>query len=395
MPLYRYTAKNLSSEKMRGQLEAADSIQLASRLREQNQYLISCTELGESAVRGYKLKALELSSFARELGTMLSSGITLIRAMSILLQQDTKPKIKKHYQSVYEGLTHGLSFSEALESQNGAFPRLMVSMIRAGEASGSMDQTAKKIAQHYEKEHKLQTKIKSAMTYPIILLVVAFVAVIGIFTLILPNFFDILKDTELPPITQVIINISNTLTQHWLICLVAAMAVVLLSVSIFHLPRVQLAWAKAKLRLPKVGPLMQVIYTARFARTLSTLYSCGLSMIQALEVAAETIGNQYIANQFSDVVIKVRGGTALSQAIREVDGFMPKLSAVTYIGEESGRLDEMLDSMADSFDYESERAMDKLVSLLEPALIVVLAVIIGTIMLAVMLPLYSLYQSIG
>ena len=150
-----------------------------------------------------------------------------------------------------------------------------------------------------------------------------------------------------------------------------------------------------KLKLPKIGGLMRTIYTARFARTLSTLYTSGLSMLQALSVAADTIGNRYITAQFGKVIAQVRGGTPLSQALGEVDGFVPKLMSVTLIGEEAGRLDEMLDHMADSFDFESEKAIDRLIAMLEPAMIVVLAVGVGFVMVSVLLPLYTMYQNIG
>ncbi len=395
MPLYQYSAKNIDSKTIRGQRQAPDERQLSNHLRDSGLFLLNWEEIDTSDSRSSRLKANELSAFARELGTMLSSGITLVRAMEILIQQDNKPKIKKLYSNLYEDLKQGNPFSETLEAQGNAFPKLMVSMFRAGEANGSMDQAAKKISLHYEKEHKIQSKIKGAMTYPVILLVVAIVVMLAIFTLILPSFFDIFQDIELPMITQIIIAISNALTKNWPAVLIFLLLLVLSIAMLLQLQQVQLLMDHGKLNVPKIGVLMQTIYTARFARTLSTLYSSGLSMLQALTVAAETIGNQYIANQFDAVITKVRSGDPLSEALHDIKGFVPKLSSVTYIGEESGRLDEMLDSMADSFDFESERAVERLIILLEPAMIILLAVLIGTIMISVMLPLYTMYQNIG
>lgn len=395
MPLYQYTAKNLQSKTVRGQRPAPDEIQLSSRLRDDGLFLIKWQEIDGGRNTAYRLKAKEISAFTRELGAMLSSGITLVRAMEILIQQDNKPKIKKLYTNLYDELKQGRSFSETLEAQGNAFPKLMISMFRAGEANGSMDQAANKVSLHYEKEHKIHTKITGAMTYPIILLIVAVVVMLAIFTLILPNFFDLFNDIELPTITKIVIAVSTMLTNHWLGILIVALIVLLLFAFLWQMKEVQLRIDQFKLKLPKINHLLKTIYTARFARTLSTLYSSGLSMIQALSVAAETIGNQYIANQFDDVIKKVQRGGALSKALEGIDGFSPKLSSVTYIGEESGRLDEMLNATADSFDFESERAVEKLITILEPAMIVLLAFLVGTIMISVLLPLYTMYQNIG
>jgi type IV pilus assembly protein PilC len=395
MPLYHYRAKNLQSKTIQGQKAADDEKQVSRRLREENLFLIKWHEIDGGNSASYRLKPNDLSTFTRELGTMLSSGITLIRAMEILIKQDNKPKIKKLYTNLYDDLKQGNPFSEALDAQGKAFPKLMISMFRAGEANGSMDLAAKKVSLHYEKEHKIQSKIKGAMTYPIILLIVAVMVMLAVFTLILPTFFDLFADIELPTITKIVISISYGLTNHWLIIIIITLIVLLGITFLLQLQQVQLGIDRFKLKLPKIGNLLTTIYTARFARTLSTLYTSGLSMLQALSVAADTIGNQYIANQFDEVIKSVQSGGSLSEALERVHGFSPKLSSVTFIGEESGRLDELLNSTADSFDFESERAVEKLITILEPAMIVLLAFLVGTIMISVLLPLYTMYQSIG
>lgn len=395
MPLYQYVAKNLQSKTVRGQRPAPDEIQLSGRLREDGLFLLKWQEVDIGRTLSYRLKAKEISAFTRELGAMLSSGITLVRAMEILIQQDNKPKIKKLYTNLYDELKQGKSFSETLEAQGNAFPKLMINMFRAGEANGSMDQSANKVSLHYEKEHRIHSKITSAMTYPIILLIVAMVVMLAIFTFILPNFFDLFEDVELPMVTKIIMSLSSLLTNHWLSMIIGTLIVLLFIAFLFQMQEVQLRFDQFKLKIPKVNSLLKIIYTARFARTLSTLYSSGLSMLQAISVAAETIGNQYIVNQFDDVINKVRSGGALSEALEGIDGFSPKLSSVTYIGEESGRLDEMLNATADSFDFESERAVEKLITILEPAMIVLLAFLVGTIMISVLLPLYTMYQTMG
>ncbi len=203
------------------------------------------------------------------------------------------------------------------------------------------------------------------------------------------------RDIELPAITKAVIFLSNLLVNHWGAASLALLSLVLTVAVLLQFPRVELGLDRAKLALPKIGGLLSVIYTARFSRTLSTLYSSGLSMLLSLAVAAETVGNRYVANQFDEVVASVRRGGSLSESLKGLKGLQPKLSSVAYIGEESGRLDEMLDSMADAFDFEAERAMERLVILMEPAMIVILALLVGTIMLSVLLPLFSLYRNIA
>ncbi len=397
MPVYKYKARNAMSVLVGGRREAADADELAAALRQDGQFLVSCRETAPDEKTVYKPKANELSEFSAELGTMLSSGITLVRAMHIFLQSDLKPKQRELYRRVYLDLQKGKSFSEALEAQNGAFPPLMINLFRSGEASGKMDQTAKKVGVHFQKDHKIRSKIKNAMIYPAILIVVGVLVFFGVFLFILPQFFESFKSlgVEMPGITKFMMAVSQGLIVHWDICLIAAIVLILALAVLLQNPKVRIRLDAVKLKLPKIGGLMRTIYTARFARTLSTLYTSGLSMLQALSVAADTIGNRYITAQFGKVIAQVRGGTPLSQALGEVDGFVPKLMSVTLIGEEAGRLDEMLDHMADSFDFESEKAIDRLIAMLEPAMIVVLAVGVGFVMVSVLLPLYTMYQNIG
>ena len=395
MPLYQYTAKTLQSRLVRAKAENEQA--LAARLRESGQYLLRCKLVEAAEKTVYRPKAMDLSEFAGQLGAMLSSGITLIRAMGIILQSDMKPNLRNLYEKVYADLQQGLSFSEALENQGGAFPPLMVNMFRAGEASGKMDQAAKKVAVHFEKDNKLRSKIKSAMIYPVILICVSLLVMVAIFIFIMPQFFDTFAsmDMELPGITKAVMGFSNLITQQWGACLLTVIVLMLTVMMLLRVPAVLMWLDKVKLHLPRIGKLLNTIYTARFARTLSTLYSSGLPMIQALSVAAETIGNRFITSQFGQVVAQIRSGAPLSSALKPVKGFSQKLTSITLIGEESGRLDEMLDNMADTFDFESEKAIERLIAMLEPAMIVVLAIGVGTIMISVMLPLYSMYQNLS
>jgi type IV pilus assembly protein PilC len=266
-------------------------------------------------------------------------------------------------------------------------------MIMAGEASGQLDKTILKMASYYESESRMRGKIKSAMTYPIFLLSLTVLVVICLFAFVLPKFFTMFKGAALPLPTRIVIAISNFITGYWYVLLVMVILLVMLLKYMLRQYSVQISLDKALLNFPKIGRLFRIVYTARFARTLSALYLSGLPLVNCLQVGYNTIGNKYIISQFTDVINQVKSGKNLSTAIAQLDGFDTILSSYIIIGEESGRLSEMLNSVADSLDYESESAIQRLISLLEPLMIVIMALVVGSIMISVMMPIFSLYQN--
>lgn len=394
MPKYNYTAVDLENKKITAVAEAKNDNDLKRILRNQNLVPIKYKVL-EEKLNTYRLRSDETAEFSRQLANMLSSGITVIRAMEIIKDRDLKPKLKLVYQQLYKDVQQGITLSEAMRIQGKAFPELLVNMYASGEASGQLEQIAQKMAVHYEKEHRLNNKVKSAMTYPAILFSVMVVVVMLLFTVILPVFFEMFEDIELPAITQAIAGLSRFLQSYWYIVLI----VILIFIAIFRylltIHKIALRFDKWKIRYPIIGKLLKTIYTARFARTLSSLYSSGISMIINLEITSTIIANKYIESQFGEVIKDVTNGRTLSESVGKIDGFEKKLPMTILIGEESGRLDTMLESIAESFDYEAEMATGRLVQFVEPVMIVVLAVIIGTILLSVMLPLLTLYQQAG
>lgn len=394
MATFKYIAKDINSKKVHGKVEVNSRDELVALLRSDNLYLLKCKEIVKEQSRK-KMKLRDLSEFCRELGTMLSSGISLIMTMNIMAKRTPDPKLQEIYKDIYVKLQQGLSLSACLEAQGQLFPNIMISMFRASESTGMMDRTAMKLAVQFDKDNKLQNKIKSAMMYPMILVLVTVVVVIGVFTLILPNFFDMFGDAPIPLITQIMFGISKAMVAYWEWFIIGVLVIACIITMGMKVTKVRFAWDKFKVHCPKVGYLTKIIYTARFARSMSSLYTSGVSMLNSLALAKGTINNVYIESQFDEVVKQVRDGTTLSQAISIVDGFDPKLASSIYIGEESGKLDQTLLSVADDFDYEAELATERMVTLLQPLMIVILGVIIGTIIISVMLPLYSLYGSIG
>lgn len=394
MANFRYTAKGMDGKLRRGSMEAAGEGVLAQQLKEQGLFLIEAKEA--SAVKKHrKLSSKQLSEFCRELSTLLSSGVSIVRGLEIIADEEgLSAATRALYLDLLTELKKGVSLSEAMEQKN-CFPQLMLGMVRSGEGSGNIDAVMNRLSLHYERENRLKGQVRSAMTYPAVLLVLCVAVVILIVTFILPQFEELFNEMEsLPAVTEMLMGASDFLVNQWYVALlvVAILAVILRIV--LKIPRVRYGIDYMKVHLPVVGKLNKVIYTARFSRTLSSLYSSGMPIASALQTAGDTVGNVYVRSQFDQVITMVRSGIPLSQALRGVDGFLRKLSSSILVGEESGRLDAMLDSIALTMEEEAESATKRLVTMLEPVLICIMAFLVGFIIVAVMLPVYESYSAI-
>lgn len=271
----------------------------------------------------------------------------------------------------------------------------MLGMLRSGEGNGNLDVVTKRLAVHYTKEAKLNQQVKSAMTYPVFLLALCVVIVLVLVTFVLPQFEELFASMEtLPTPTVILMGVSDFLAAYWYIVIIGAVFLFVILRIVLGIPRVRTAVDYSKVHLPIIGKLNKIIYTARFARTLSSLYSSGMPIVSALKTAGETIGNKYVEAQFEQVSAKVRSGVALSEAMCDVDGLLRKLSSTIFVGEESGRLDFMLSSIADTMEEEAQEATKRLVTLLEPLMIVLMALVVGFVVVAVMLPIYESYAAI-
>ncbi len=394
MPLYKYTAKDLNGKTSSGSMEAVDEKLVYSTLRDNGMYVIQMKEL-EDSVSSKPMKSKSLADFANQLGTMLSAGISLSRTLSIIAQRTDDAKLKDIYIKLYTSVQQGILLSDAMERQGNVFPVLMVNMVRAGESSGKMDEIAMKMATHYEKDNRLQSKIKSAMAYPMFLLCLVVVVIMVIFTVILPQLFKIFDGMELPTVTRIIMAFSNFLQEHFVLTLILMALIVCIIMLLVRTKPVRYFMDKCKMKIPVLAPIFKTIYTARFARGLSSLYSSGLSMIQSLQICKGLIGNAYMEEQFEEMIQDVKNGVPLSKAMNKTRGWDTKLIASIYVGEESGRINEILETLADSFDYEAEQATQRLITIAEPVMIVIMAVIVGAVVLSVMLPMMQYYQNIS
>lgn len=393
MPQYQYDARDARGKAVRGTLHARDEAQVLATVKAQGLLLITCRPIAPQAT-GQPLSARELSDFCRELGTMLSAGITLLRAIQIMQGRGMPRKWEPILSALVTGLLAGTALSDVMAQQGRAFPSLLINMLRAGEAGGSLDRAALRMADHYEKEHRLRGKMRSATAYPLLLLALTVVITLAVCTFVLPRFVGLYGDAELPGATRAVMAFSRLLTGHLPLVLLALAGLIAFCALALSRPAVRRQLDRLKLGLPVFGRLNRIVATARFARTLSSLYASGLTILTALEISRDTAGNAYIAGQFGSVIQAVSQGEPLSEALAQVDGFDSKLCATIRVGEESGRLEPMLLSVADSFDFEAAEAAGRMVSLLEPLCIIVMAAVIGFILIAALLPILDMYSTL-
>ena len=394
---YRYKAQNENGKIISGQMKANDESDLHAKLKADKMLLIEAKESTKGKVSFKKLKYDRVGDFARNLSELLAAGVTLVRALGIISEDESiKPSERKIYAEVLRLVRSGIPLSEALEEQGNTFPSLFVNMIRSAESGGNLDSTCKNMAEYYTKEYRLQKKVSSSMTYPKILGVLIVVVVIVIMGFVLPQFDSLFSQMEtLPLATRVLMAISDFVAHRWYILIFIAVVLFMAYKSLMAIPAVKLLVDRIEIHLPKIGKLRKVIYTARFARTLASMYSAGIPIVTCIQIAKTTIGNTYIEKQFDKMIADIRSGKPLSEGIGDIDGFVKKLQSSVAVGEETGSLDSMLVSIADQMDYDAEIAVEQLVAMIEPLMIVIMAVVVGFIMIAVIQPIYGSYQSIA
>ena len=396
MTTYKYIARNSIGKRITGKLQANDEIELQSRLKNDNLYLEEAKEVIRRSITR-KIRADRVADFARSVGKLVGAGVSLVRALRIVCDDETlRQKERNIYADVLKQVRTGVSLSEAMTMQGSAFPPMMINMFKSAEASGTLEATANQMADYYSKEYKLSKKIKSSMTYPKILGVLMVVVVAIIMGYVVPQFEDLFASMEsLPKSTEILLAISDFVANKWYLLIIFGAVAFIIIKFLFAIPALKLQKDKFKTKMPKIGKLMRIIYTARFARTLASLYNAGLPIISCLTIARDTIDNRYLEKQFDSVIKDVQAGQNLSEALAKVDGFTKKLISSVVVGEETGTLDDMLNSAADQLEYDSEMAIQSMVSMLEPCIIVVLAVVVGFIIISVIQPIYGSYDAIA
>lgn len=381
--------------------KAEDEASLISQLRQNGMYLVShkAKEERKDIIGGSKivLSLKDISIICRQLSSMLMSGVTLVKALNILYLQMEKRKIKEVIKRLYESVQRGEAFSKALHKQTGVFPELMISMVETGEASGKLDQIMLKLAEQFEGDVKLKARVRAAMTYPIILIVLSIAVILILVTQVLPVFMGMFVESgmQLPLPTRILVGFSNLLRNYWYLTIIGIGALVLLLRAYIATETGRYRWHSLLLKVPVAGNTALKIAAVRFARTLSTLLSSGMSLLYALEIVIRVVGNRVIMKDLAITIEDIRKGMSLSQSLRKTGSLPPMLYSMIGIGEEAGTMESMLEKCAEYYDDEVENSIQRLVSLMEPVMIVIMGGVVGFIVVSMILPIFDIYSSIS
>ena len=401
MSTFTFKAMDLTGAKASGEVEAESKQAVADQLKGRGLVVLDIASKHQSKEINLpflnRIKAGELTILTRQLSTMVSSGMTILRALYVLEAQTENEKLRDIIVQVRKDVEAGLPLSDALERHPKQFGPLFVAMTRAGETGGMLDASLLRVADQLEKEDSLRRQVKSAMAYPVVVLGFAFLVLLALVAFIVPVFVGVFDELggELPAITKVTVAMSAALTGYWWACILAGVGVVYAfrrwKSSAVGRPQ----WDAFRLRIPmKIGDIVQKIALARWSRTLSALVSAGVPILQALEITGKTAGNHVVEKAMSDVILNVKQGGTIAAPLKDASVFPGMVCHMIGVGEETGALDTMLTKIADFYEDQVEAAVKQLTSILEPVMIILVGAIVGFIVISMYMPLFKVYDQI-
>ena len=408
MPFFQYKAVSPAGEVQDGVLEASSNPAAISRLQEMGLIPIRAVEAGGAKAapaagvrpalfsigkpRGVRQE--DIGVLTRELATLLRAGLPLDRAFEILINLAANARVAELLGKVRNEVRGGSSLSKALEAQRGLFSRFYVNMIRAGEAGGSLPTVLTRLAEYMERAKALRDNIMASITYPVFLAVVSVIAVVVLLGAVVPRFKPIFAGTgkAIPAMTQAVLFAGDVMRNYWWFMLMAAAMIVWLLVRRLNDPEARYAFDRRMVTAPVVGDLFSKVEMARFSRTLGTLLSNGVTLVAALNIVRETMANSWLAEAVGNVARELKEGRGLGRPMMETGRFPMLAVHMIQVGEETGRLDEMLMQVAETYDREVEVAIRKALALLQPVMIVLMALVIGFIIIAILSAMLSVYD---
>lgn len=402
MPIFDYEAIDQNGKSKKGSLEGNNIEAVKNALKSQglvpvnvSKQTILTQDLDISI--GKRVSSKELAIFCRQFSSILNAGVTIVSALEMLYEQSENKYMSAAIRDVQTAVEKGESLADGMRTQPKVFPEILVNMIEAGEASGSLDVAFDRLTTHFEKSDTLKSTVTNAMIYPIVVVIVAIAVVVVMMVKVVPSFLDMFEDVdgELPAITKMVIAVSNFLTSHGLIIAIIAVLLVVLFNLYRNSDKGRYQLSQLSLRLPLIGKLVRKSASATFTRTLSTLLASGISLIDAVEITSRVMSNQVFKETLLQAKEEVERGVALSEPLEASGQFPPMVYRMIRIGEETGNMESMLDKVADFYEEDVKNATQAMTTIMEPLIIIVLAVIVGTIMLAVMSPMFTLYNSIS
>ncbi len=407
MPTFEYVVKDKEGKNLTGTQEAADVNTIVGWLREKEYLIIRVTEskpklslFSKSSApgkkRGRKIKADELVVFSRQLATMVEAGVPLVQGLAILGEQAENPNMERVVAALHGDVEGGKSLSDALDKHKKVFSALFVSMVRAGESSGNLEEILDRLATYIEKTTTLQKKIKSALVYPIVVASMAGVITFAMMTWVIPQFAEIFKslNAPLPAPTRILISISDMLRSNILLVLGGMAGFFFLFRYLINTKKGRFWFDSKKLKLPIFGPLLLKVAISKFTRTLSTLVKSGVPILSSLEIVGKTAGNTQIEQIVSEVRTSIKEGESISAPLAKKKVFPAMVVRMIAIGEETGELDKMLEKISDFYDVQVDTAVDGLTSMIEPLVIAFLGIVIGGIVIAMFLPILTLTSAL-
>lgn len=395
---YLYKARNANGQIITGQMEAEDAKVVVLRLREQGCLIINIAEqkvkqaLTIELPWGKKVTLKDLAVFCRQFATMLAAGLPIINCLSVLLEQTEKRKLKNILAEITSDIESGNTLSQAFGKHPKNFPQLFISLLQVGETTGTLDNIFDRLAVYYEKEYELKEKIKSAMTYPTVVMFMACFVVIALVAFILPIFEGVFADMDiqLPFLTKILLLVSHFLTQYWYLVLLVLGIFIYSLKTYLYTEKGKTLLDIVKIKLPVFGMLNMKVSISRFSMSLSIMTGSGVPVLQALEIARDSLNNRILAKNMDALQEFVRGGGSIAEFLEKNKVFPSMMRKMIAVGETTGSLDTMLSKLAEFYEKEVQFTVDRLTSLLEPFLIIFLGLVVGTIVLSIMLPMVDL-----
>jgi type IV pilus assembly protein PilC len=396
---FTYTAKKERGALFSGEVMGDSKAAVVADLRRKGFTVLSLEEkrgsldfktLRENSKR---ISVRDKAVFARQFATMINAGLAVLRGLYVLEEQTQNGRFKKIIKAVRDDVEAGSPLSDAMAKHPAAFDRLYVAMVKAGEASGALDQTLLRLASQLEKQDSLRRSIKSAMTYPILIACFAVLVMIGMLLFIIPIFAKMYKDLggQLPSLTRMMMGISNMLKGYWFIVFPVILLLIWALVRLKNTEQGRRSWDRFKLKLPmKLGPIIQKIAVARFSRTFATLIGAGVPILQAIDITGKTSGNTVIEDAMVDVKESVRTGEPIARPLARCPVFPPMVTHMISIGEETGALDSMLNKIAEFYEDEVDAAVKSLTSIIEPIMMLFVGGMVGLIVISMYLPMFNM-----
>jgi type IV pilus assembly protein PilC len=401
MATFVFKAMDLAGVQAKGEVEAASKQAVAEQLKERGLVVVDIAHKYRSKELNLELfsrvNAKDLAVASRQLATMVTSGMSIMRALQVLETQTGSKVLREAVAGVRHDVEAGLLLSDAMSRHPRVFGPLYVAMVRAGETGGVLEECLMRVADQLEKDAALRRQVRAAMVYPAIVITFAVTVLLALVAFLIPVFVGVFKQFpgKLPALTQFMVNFSHLVTHQWYLLILALVGGIGGFIALKRNQRGRDAWDAFKLRIPmKIGEVVQKVAIARWSRTLSALTSAGVPIMQAIEITGKTAGNAVIERSMGDVITSVKGGGTISAPLKHCPAFPPMVAQMVGVGEETGALDSMLAKIADFYDSEVEAAVKALTSIMEPVMIIFVGGIVGVIVISMYLPLFSIYNSI-